>query len=223
MRIRKKQIMLLALAVLSLLAYTSWNVYSNQRQLSNDDFIRLHVIANSDTDADQQLKLKVRDGVIKVVNKDLAREAMASHDGNSEIAQLDIQQSREYIKENLKDFEKVAKQIIQDNGYDYSVKAVLGVRWIPEKTYGNVTFPAGNYEALNIIIGEGKGQNWWCVLYPPLCLIGANGPTEKNPKEALNTDYIDSKYDAITKTDGKPVKLKLKFKSLELVEKLDKY
>lgn len=222
MRIRKKQIMLLALAVLSLLAYTSWNVYSNQRQLSNDDFIRLHVIANSDTDADQQLKLKVRDGVIKVVNKDLAREAMASHDGNSEIAQLDIQQSREYIKENLKDFEKVAKEIIKDNGYNYSVKAVLGVRWIPEKTYGNVTFPAGNYEALNIVIGEGKGQNWWCVLYPPLCLIGANGPSEKNPKEALNTDYIDSKYDAITKTDGKPVKLKLKFKSLELIEKLDK-
>lgn len=221
MGIRKKQIVLFGLAILSLLAYTSWTVYSNRQPLSNEDFIRFHVIANSDTVEDQQLKLKVRDGVLMTVNTDLAREAMASHDGSSDVASLDIQQSREYINENLTKIEKVAREIIKKNGYQYKVDAKLGVRWIPEKTYGDVTFPAGNYEALNIVIGEGKGQNWWCVLFPPLCLIGVEGPTEESSQGAINMDSIDAKYDPILKTEGKPVTLELKFKSLELAQKID--
>ncbi|WP_051280771.1 stage II sporulation protein R [Anaerovorax odorimutans] len=222
MEIRRKQIIIFALVIITILLYTSWNVYNKQNSLSNEDFIRFHVIANSDTKEDQALKLKVRDGVLVKVNKDLAVEAMARHDGNSDIANLNIEQSREYIKENLKDIETAAEEIVKENGYDYTVKAELGVRWIPEKTYGDVTFPAGNYEALNLIIGEGKGQNWWCVLFPPLCLIGVSQPTEANPETAINTDCIDAKYDVILKNDGKPVTLKLKFKSLELIDELDR-
>ncbi len=152
--------------------------------MSNDDFIRFHVIANSDSQEDQQLKLKVRDGVLAEINSELVQETMAQEidifqtsgtaidrEENEEVSQtrvsLDLEQSRSYILDNLSEIEETAEQIIRENGFDYSAEAELGVKWIPQKTYGNLIFPSGNYEALNITIGEGKGQNWWCVLFPP--------------------------------------------------------
>lgn len=119
--------------------------------------IRLHVVANSDSEFDQELKLKVRDEVISSVN-DLSENK-------------DIEQSREWIESQLGDIEQLAEEVIRENGCNYKAAAELGVRWIPEKTYGDMTFPAGNYEALTITLGKGEGENWWCVLFPPLCLI----------------------------------------------------
>lgn len=122
-----------------------------------DGIIRLHVIANSDSVEDQNLKLKVRDAVIEEVSK---------LEGSK-----DIKESRKWLKSHLDDLTETANAVIRENGYDYRASAELGVRWIPEKTYGDMYFPAGNYEALTITLGEGAGQNWWCVLFPPLCLI----------------------------------------------------
>lgn len=122
-----------------------------------EGIIRLHVIANSDSVDDQNLKLKVRDAVIAEVSKLESKK--------------DIDESREWIASHLDDLEAVADNVIAENGCDYRASAELGVRWIPEKTYGDMYFPAGNYEALTITLGEGAGQNWWCVLFPPLCLI----------------------------------------------------
>ena len=122
-----------------------------------EGIIRLHVIANSDSETDQDLKLKVRDEIISQVG-DLNRKAS-------------IEESREWLKSQLDDLEKAAESVIRENGCNYSASAELGVRWIPEKSYGDMYFPAGNYEALTITLGKGEGENWWCVLFPPLCLI----------------------------------------------------
>lgn len=122
-----------------------------------EGIIRLHVVANSDTTEDQELKLKVRDAIIEEVGK---------YDTSG-----GIEKSREELKSHLNDLTETANRVISENGCKYKASAELGVRWIPEKTYGDMYFPAGNYEALTITLGEGKGQNWWCVLFPPLCLI----------------------------------------------------
>ena len=242
MGLRKKQLQLMFFLLICLLIYISWTIADSQSKLSNEDFIRFHVIANSDTDEDQKLKLKVRDGVLAKINNELVKEAMAqeltefeasgaavtvnAEEGSRTKVSLDLEQSRKYISENLKGIEETAERIIQENGYDYTVKAELGVRWIPQKSYGNVIFPSGNYEALNITIGEGKGHNWWCVLFPPLCLIGADPPEDeelaKDEQEIYTDILLDKKYEPLTAEKEKPTTLKLKFKTLELIDELDK-
>lgn len=243
MGLRKKQLRILFILLICILLYSTWAIASSQSKLSNDDFIRFHVIANSDSREDQALKLKVRDGVLAKINSGLVAEAMAQElddyltsgagvlngadEKNRETrVSLDLDQSRQYIEDNLSEIEDTAERIIRENGYDYSVKAELGVRWIPQKTYGNVIFPSGNYEALNITIGAGKGQNWWCVLFPPLCLIGAEPPEDEELAEEAQELYKDillsKKYQPLTEERKEPTTLKLKFKTLELVDELNK-
>ncbi len=243
MGLRKKQFRILFLILVCILLYSTWTIVSSQSKLSNDDFIRFHVIANSDTDEDQQLKLKVRDGVLAKINNELVEEAMAqelavfqtsgaavmnqrSEESSQTRVSLDLEQSRKYIQENLTEIEDTAERIIRENGYDYSVRAELGVKWIPQKTYGNVIFPSGNYEALNITIGEGKGQNWWCVLFPPLCLIGAEPPEDEELAEEAQEIYkdilLDERYEPLTEEREEPTTLKLKFKTLELIDEWNK-
>ena len=125
-----------------------------------EGIIRFHVIANSDSDEDQELKFKVRNRVLAKVQNALEGSQGAA-------------QTREYIEENLEEIEACALQCVRAEGYDYDVKARIGVTAIPAKEYDDVYFPAGTYEALTITIGEGKGQNWWCVVFPPLCLVDA--------------------------------------------------
>lgn len=243
MGLRRKQLRILFFILICILLYSAWTIVSSQRQLSNEDFIRFHVIANSDSEEDQQLKLKVRDEVLAKINNELVRETMSqelaefqtcgtvltSRDGEETgetRVTLDLEQSRKYIQDNLTEIEAAAKRIVRENGYDYPVNAEFGVKWIPQKTYGNVTFPSGNYEALNITIGEGKGQNWWCVLFPPLCLIGAEPSEEEEAAEEAQEIYkeilLDEKYEPLTAGNKEPTTLKLKFKTLELIDELNK-
>lgn len=210
MKLKIWQTAMLLCISLGFMTFATWSTYGNEGTLTNEDFIRFHVIANSNSEEDQNLKLQVRDGVLAEINLDLAREAMMNHKGNEEIATLELEESREYIIKNIDAIEKKAQDIVKEKGYDYDVKAELGVRWIPEKTYNDVTFPAGNYEALNIVIGTGKGENWWCVLFPPLCLIGIDSP---------DTEKFDNKYDEITKTPEKPFTVDIQFKTLEVLKK----
>lgn len=251
MWMRNRQIKILFLILVCLFAYTTWNVYSSKSKLSNDDFIRFHVIAHSNSEEDQNLKLKVRDGLLAKINSELVQEAMVHHntvytgpepkmteytgpaskvpdgkEAESDKAGLNLEESRQYIRDHLKEIEETAERIIRENGYEYSVKADLGVKWIPEKTYGNITFPAGNYEALNITIGSGKGENWWCVLFPPLCLIGITPEEQEQVTEDVQEIYkdvlMDKKYDPLKENGKEPTTLKLKFKTLELIEDLNK-
>ncbi|MCM1990051.1 stage II sporulation protein R [Oceanirhabdus seepicola] len=129
----------------------------NAEEIS-DKVIRFHVIANSDNDEDQNLKIKVKNDVIKYMYDKL--------NGCD-----DIDKSREIILGEMENLKKIAEKKISEEGYDYDVKIVLGNENFPQKRYGEVVLPHGEYEALRIIIGEGQGQNWWCVMFPPLCFI----------------------------------------------------
>ena len=158
----------------------------------HEGILRLHVIANSNKAGDQALKLKVRDEIIAYMaqQKDLNT----------------VEETRTYLKENRKRLQKIAEGTIAAQGYDYPAAVELGVRYIPQKTYGDITFPAGNYEALNITIGSGQGENWWCVLFPPLCLLdeGTAASGEDDPGQ--------------NDTAVKEQKLKLRWKTLELLQ-----
>lgn len=149
----------------------------------HEGIIRLHVIANSNTASDQGIKLKVRDAIIK---------HMQSRDDISTRRDME-----EYITANTDRLERIAEGVVASEGRDDNVKASLGIRYIPEKTYGGTTFPAGNYEALDIKIGEGKGENWWCVLFPPLCLLdeGTGSTDSSDGSQNLVENGAPADYD----------------------------
>lgn len=164
--------------------------------------MRFHVVANSDSTEDQDLKLQVRDYVLSKVQEEITQQMTSSHSDSASREPLAQQKFiREYIEDNLPRIESWAKEAVISQGFDYDVTASTGIRHIPAKYYDELFFPEGNYEALTLSIGEGKGQNWWCVVFPPLCMV----------------DSEDSVYNeelGITEED----KLILKFKTQELID-----
>lgn len=120
--------------------------------------IRFHVVASGNSPKEQELKLRVRDAVLDALKDDLSKME-------------DIEETRNYIKSHLKNIEMIAKKEVEESGKDYEVKVFFGKFPFPVKTYGFITLPAGEYEALRIIIGKGEGKNWWCILFPPLCFV----------------------------------------------------
>lgn len=168
--------------------------------------IRFHVIANSDSKEDQELKLKVRDEILKYISPKLK---------NSK----DIKESRKILKKHNKEIIDIAKSVVEKNGYNYKVQSTLSRENFPQKTYGNITLPQGNYEAYRIIIGTGYGHNWWCVMFPPLCFIDESKSkvdeeaTEKEMKMVLDNE----EYDCINNSNKH--KIKVKFKIFKLLGK----
>jgi len=126
------------------------------------DLIRLHIVANSDSERDQKLKLEVRDAVVAYLTP------LLRHAGSAEEAKQIVETQREEII-------KLALNVIRRNGASYS--AVLETGWFdfPLRTYGTLTLPAGKYQAVRLLLGEAQGKNWWCVLFPPLCFVDATG------------------------------------------------
>ena len=149
-----------------------------------EKLIRFHVIANSDGEADQSLKLKVRDEVLKYIQP-ILKESES------------VEQSRKILNEKNDEILQIAEKVIKDNGYDYKVESTLSNEYFPVKTYGNITLPQGQYEAYRIIIGNGEGQNWWCVMFPPICFVDitrgevAYEETEKEMKSVLNEEEFN--------------------------------
>lgn len=140
-----------------------------------NEVLRLHVIANSDTAEDQQLKLKVRDAVLEK-----GKEIFGQSQNKTSAQQK--------AKSSISLIEETAKSTINQNGYDYDVKVEIGKSSFPTKTYENITLPAGQYDAVRVIIGNGDGKNWWCVMFPPLCLPAAKG--DKKIDDVLNEDEL---------------------------------
>lgn len=124
----------------------------------NENIIRFHVIANSDSTPDQELKLEVRDRILEEVGGEFDKSK-------------NIDESRKIIEKNLNKIKNIAEDQIKKEGKDYKVEVSLGNDNFPTKTYGDLTLPAGEYEALKVVIGQGKGKNWWCVMFPPLCFV----------------------------------------------------
>ena len=167
-----------------------------------DTVVRLHVLANSDTVEDQALKLKVRDEVIKTVSP-----AVEGCKSQSEAA-LAIERIMPEIKE-------AAVRTIEDNGYNYSVEVLLGEEYYPTKTYESCAFPEGKYLSLRVLIGEGEGENWWCCLFPPLCLSAATDQGKSNEDAFISVGLNADQYKIVTETENP--KYKVRFKILETI------
>lgn len=157
--------------------------------------LRLHVIANSDSEDDQNLKLLVRDAVLAEAQILLCNV-------------YDRAKAEETVMQNIEILRSVAEKTILDNGYDYPVAIELGKEEYPTKNYESCSFPAGEYTSLRILIGEAAGQNWWCVLFPPLCLSAAT-----DADAFASVGITDNQYQIIT--DSESTKYKIRFKILE--------
>lgn len=150
------------------------------------EVLRFHVLANSDSDEDQKMKLKVRDAVL-----DYMEENMPEADSAKE--------TKDWIRGHIDEIEEVSRGIVVETGADYPVSVAVTTCWFPDKSYGDVTFPAGNYEALRIEIGEAEGHNWWCVLYPGLCFMdAANAVVPDEGKQKLKNTLTEEEYSRVT-------------------------
>ncbi len=192
-------------AALSLLFGTAaallWGLWALQRQQSlADDVIRLHVIAASDAAPDQQLKLRVRDAVLEQTE-----------------AWLDGTESREeaerILRAHLPELRTVAATAVDAAGGSYGVTATLSRETYPTRDYGTFALPGGDYLSLRVILGEGEGRNWWCVVFPPLCTAAA---TDSLTEEAAAAGLSEEDLALITQADGGYV---IQFKSIELWER----
>ena len=169
-----------------------------------DSVFRLHFIANSDSKEDQELKLKVRDELLSYMN-------IISKDSTSK------QEAMQIVNEHKEEFTQIAKKVIKENGYNYTVNVQIGKADFPTKYYGDITLPAGTYDALKVQIGEAKGQNWWCVMFPPLCFVDVStGIVPDNSKQELKQSLDNEEYDLISKTDNNEISFK--FKIVELFQ-----
>lgn len=133
----------------------------------NTEFIRFHVIANSDSHEDQAIKLRVRDRLLDEFGMKLGEIHL-------------IEDSRRMISQNIRTIEDIAQQEVDKYGEGYNVKAMLGHYDFPTRIYGSMVLAAGNYEALRVVIGKGKGANWWCVMFPPLCFVDITNGVAKD-------------------------------------------
>ena len=163
-----------------------------QMKLSEEVF-RFHVLANSDSEEDQNLKLKVRDVVLAYME-----EAMSAFYGEDF---LTADMTKEWVLENLTEIEQVAYKTVYENGYDYPVHAEVVNTYFPDRRYGEVLFPKGYYEALRVEIGEAAGHNWWCVLYPSLCFTDATcAVVTEEGEQKIQGILCEEDYETITVT-----------------------
>lgn len=162
------------------------------------DVLRLHILANSNSHADQQLKLQVRDEILSQISP-------LYDDANSKQEVIDITQN------NLALIESIASDVIRGSGNDYEVDAKISTKYFDTRYYDNFTMPAGVYDTLEITLGEGEGLNWWCVMYPTLC-VGAS------TKQSMQDDLSADEYTLITSDD-----LEFRFKIVEYFEKISSF
>ena len=174
-----------------------------QAQLA-DSVLRLHVLANSDSQADQQLKEKVRDRVLAEAQAILPPGA-------------DLEQARHVLEDNLERLAAAGADVVEEEGYAYPVAASLEQTWFPTKEYEDFSLPAGEYEALRVVIGEGGGQNWWCVVFPPLCLASVSETAEQT---ALESGLSEQQVALMT---GESEGYVVKFKAIELWEDFQRW
>lgn len=156
--------------------------------------LRFHVLADSDSTRDQQIKMQVKEAVISYLQTEMAGEKTL--DG-----------TKQFVREHLNEIEEIAQQTVRDEGSGDGVTAELVTDEFPEKTYGDVTFPEGTYEALRIRIGNGEGHNWWCCLYPNLCFTDAvHAKVVPEDKQALQDLLDEDAYEMITCTTDFKIK-----------------
>ena len=186
----------LMLGILIAVVAGSW-LGQEQRELA-DSVIRLHVIANSDSEADQALKLAVRDRVLEQAETLYPEGAT-------------LEQAQAALEGNLSALAAAGRAVVEEQGWDYPVSATLEDCWFPTKEYEGFSLPAGTYTALRVTVGEGKGRNWWCVAFPPLCL----GAASETVDQAAQAGCFTPDQARLVTGDGQGYVLK--FKAMELL------
>lgn len=167
------------------------------------EIIRFHVIANSDTPVDQGVKLVVKDKVVTYMQKKLR---------NTETKE----EAKEIMKKEIPAIQNIAQKTVRKEGYPYSCNVMYHQRTFPVKVYGDLTFPAGKYEALDIVLGNAEGKNWWCVMFPSLCFVdGTYSIVPEDSKESLKGVLTEEEFQSISKTEG--VKVSFDFKIREWI------
>ena len=213
----KIRLSILILSLITIIGIMTISINGEVKKISNtsedykEKLIRFHVLANSDSDEDQNLKLKVRDAIIDYLQPKLLKSSS-------------IEESEVIIKNEYNEIEKISKEIILKNGYNYDVKVGIDYSEFPTKQYSNVVLPAGEYKALRVIIGEGKGKNWWCVMFPPLCFVDeTKGIIDKETGAKLREVLTEEEYELISQKTNKEVnRVQFKFKIVEIIQDIIK-
>ena len=196
-----KRILTLAIFATILLLVVGLLPVHGEEEIYNK-VVRLHVLANSDSEEDQAVKLKVRDAILAITvpllqNCETKEEAVA------------------LLEENQTLFMEAAKAVLQEEGFDDTVSIEMGLEDYPTRTYDSLCFPAGEYISMRVSLGTGEGQNWWCCLFPPLCLGAATVRDEDAEDACISVGFTPTQYKIITESD-KPV-YRARFKILELL------
>lgn len=197
------------LLIFLLILFISINAISYVDAVSQNlsqNVFRLHVIANSDSEEDQNLKYIVRDEVLEYVNsisKDIKNK--------SEMISL--------LEQNMDNIKEIAKNTIIEHGYNYNVNIEIGNFAFPTKTYGDISFPASYYDALKIEIGQSSGQNWWCVMFPPLCFVDvSSGIVPNESKKVLENNLSSEEYELVSTNEEE---VSFKFKLIEFLQNIN--
>ncbi len=207
----KKITIILIIILVAISCLNFFNLKGSETVLNNNNdnqsLIRFHVLANSDSPEDQLLKLKVRDRIM---------HEMA--DAFDDVVSID--DSRDVIIGNIDRIQEIAVAELLKNNADYKVEVVLGQHTFPTRRYGNMVFAAGDYEALRVIIGDGKGQNWWCVMFPPLCFIDVkNGLIDEGTKKELRSVLSEDEYQLVsTSVNQKQLPIQLRSKLVDFIK-----
>ncbi|MDD6572278.1 MAG: stage II sporulation protein R [Thermoflexaceae bacterium] len=200
-----KLLKMLRTAVLAVLLFLTMNIILSEQVQARQEslassLIRFHVRANSDSEADQKLKMQVKDAVVAYMEELLK---------DSE----NVNESAEIIQDNMDGILQTAMKVIHENGYDYDISGYMAEEYFPLRVYGDVALPPGEYTAFRIDIGDACGKNWWCVLYPPLCFVDiTHGVVPEDTKEELKNVIGEEEY-ACTDTYS------LEFKYLKFLNK----
>ena len=200
---RLSLILFLLILFICISAFSYANIISNN---ISDSVFRLHVIANSDSDIDQDLKYKIRDSLIDYMNSLIPKNSSK-------------QEIIEIANNHINDFYAVAQNTMKNEGVNYPINISIEKTDFPTKKYGDVTFPAGTYDALKVKIGSAEGQNWWCVMFPPLCFVDvSSGVVPDDSKGLLKETLNEEEYALITPEHSSDITIK--FKLIEFIENL---
>lgn len=201
----KKLIVLMLIFIFSAVFYFSFRTENIQEEIA-DKIIRFHVIGNSDSKEDQRVKLMVRDNVLSYVKDKLSSCS-------------NIEDSKKVLLSCNDEIVSIANKTLKENNMNYSADASFQDDVFPVKQYGNIVLPEGKYEAYEIILGEGRGHNWWCVMFPPLCFIDITKGEASAEKTSEEMGKVLTK-DEMRAVDSSDNKIVIKFKIIELIKNL---
>ena len=198
---RIKMIIILSILIFIYTGICALSYASNISSDISNSVFRLHVIANSNSKEDQDLKYKVRDNLIKYMN-DICSNCKTK------------QEAIDLVTSYKNNFKQIALDTIKSEGFNYNININIGNFEFPTKQYGDISLPDGYYDALKVEIGEAKGHNWWCVMFPPLCFVDiTSGIVPEDSKEILQDNMPEEEYALIS--DNSSLDIKFKFKILE--------